>query len=115
MVGILFGLSAAGFIPVVLAEVARRSPAGEVGALTSGANLFIISGVLVGPLAFGLIGALSGYAAAFAAMGACTLVASIILAGPKALAPGRFFRLTGRGAAAVGSSAGDQPGDVRPR
>jgi MFS family permease len=114
-VGILFGLSAAGFIPVVLAEVARRSPAGEVGALTSGANLFIISGVLVGPLTFGLIGALSSYAAAFAAMGACTLVASIILAGPKALAPGRFFRLVGGEAATVGSSAGNQPGDAPPR
>jgi MFS family permease len=82
-VGVLFGVSAAGFVPVVLAEVARRSPAGQVGALTSGANLFIISGVLLGPLAFGAVGALFDYATAFAVLGACTLAVSILAAKPR--------------------------------
>jgi MFS family permease len=85
VVGILYGVSAAGFIPVVLAEVARRSPVGQIGALTSGANLFIISGTLVGPLAFGAVGVLLGYAAAFAVLGACALVVSIIVARPQSL------------------------------
>lgn len=82
-VGVLYGVSAAGFIPVVLAEIARRSPSAEVGAFTSAANLFLIGGVLIGPLVFGLIAALSSYGMAFAALGACSLTASLIVARPQ--------------------------------
>jgi MFS family permease len=83
VIAALYGISAAGFLPVVLAEVARRSPAGQVGVLTSGANLFLISGVLIGPLAFGAISAWLNSAAAFAALGACTLLVTILVASPN--------------------------------
>jgi MFS family permease len=76
VVAILFGGSAAGFVPVVLAEVARRSPAGQVGALTSGASLFLFSGVLLGPLVFGFVLSVAGYAAAFVTLAGFALAAS---------------------------------------
>lgn len=81
-VAVLFGVSAAGFIPVVLGEVTRRSPPGQAGALMSGANLFILSGVLVGPLIFGAVLSVTSYATAFAVLAAGTLIASIVVAMP---------------------------------
>ncbi|WP_375412933.1 MFS transporter [uncultured Bradyrhizobium sp.] len=82
VVAVVYGVSAAGFIPVVLGEVMRRSPPGQAGALMSGANLFILSGVLVGPLIFGAVLAVASYAAAFVALAAGTLAASILVALP---------------------------------
>ena len=77
-VAIVFGASAAGFIPVVLGEITRRATADDVGALTSGANLFVLGGIVPGSLAFGAIASVSSYQTAFVAMAACTLLASII-------------------------------------
>jgi len=83
-VAALYGVSAAGFVPVVLSEVARRSPPGQVGALTSGANLFLISGVMLGPLTFGGVASAAGhYAPAFVALAACTLAGSAIVIAPR--------------------------------
>jgi MFS family permease len=79
-VAALFGISAAGFIPVVLGEVARHSPSGQVGAMTSGANLFVISGALLGPLVFGAVSSGLGYPAAFIALALCTLVGTVAVA-----------------------------------
>jgi hypothetical protein len=73
-------LTAAGFIPVVLGEVARRANPGEVGALTSGTQLFLISGVIVGPFAFGGVASAISYPTAFMAMAAWVAVVSFVLA-----------------------------------
>jgi len=84
-VATLFGLTAAGFIPVVLGEVARRSPLAEIGAMTAGANIFLIASMLVAPLAFGAIASSLNYAAGFIALSGCALSGSIValVAGQK--------------------------------
>jgi len=81
IVSSVVGFSAAGFIPVILGEVARHAPPGQVGALTSGANLFIIAGALFGPLAFGGIGSALNYRIAFVVLAiAAALTAAALLA-----------------------------------
>lgn len=77
-VAMLFGITAAGFIPVVLGEVARRSPPSEIGAMTAGANIFLIVSMLVAPLLFGAIASTLNYSAAFVALAACALTGSVI-------------------------------------
>ena len=79
LVAATLGLSAAGFLPVLLGEVARRSPPGQIGALTSGAQLFPLSGSIFVPLAFGGMAFLLGMPAAFVLAGAFTLASTIIL------------------------------------
>jgi MFS family permease len=68
LVAAVLGFSAAGFIPVILGEVARHAAPGQVGALTSGANMFVIVGAFLGPLAFGAIGSVLSDRAAFVAL-----------------------------------------------
>jgi MFS family permease len=80
-----YGLSAAGYLPVLLGEVAKRSPSGQVGALTSGAQLFPLSGCILGPLAFGGVTAVMGMPAAFLVAAASTLVGTALLAAPHRL------------------------------
>jgi len=82
LVAVIYGISAAGFIPVVLGEVARHALPAEVGALTSGAQLFLMGGVLAGPPLFGALAASISYAAAFVVLGGCTLAGSIVAAIP---------------------------------
>jgi MFS family permease len=76
------GVSAAAFVPVVLGEVARQSPPGYVGALTSGVQLFLLAGALIGPLLFGAIASQFGFANAFMAAAGCTFVGAAMLAIP---------------------------------
>jgi MFS family permease len=83
VVSILYGLTAAGFVPVVLGEVARRAAPGDAGALTGGANLFLLGGVVAGPLAFGMVATSLGYPAAFVFIAACTFLTSILVAWPR--------------------------------
>jgi MFS family permease len=90
VVAALYGVSAAGYLPVLLGEVAKRSPAGQVGALTSGAQLFPLSGCILGPLAFGGIAAVMGMPAAFVLAAASTLAGTAILAAPHRLFAERF-------------------------
>ena len=88
IVSSVVGFSAAGFIPVILGEVARHSPPGQVGALTSGANLFIIAGAFFGPLTFGAIGRALNYRAAFVVLAiAAALTAAALLATRRCTAP----------------------------
>jgi MFS family permease len=77
-----YGLGAAGYLPVLLGEVARRAPRGETGALTSGAQLFPLAGSIVGPLAFGGLASLLGMQAGFVLAAACTLAGTVILTVP---------------------------------
>jgi predicted MFS family arabinose efflux permease len=82
LVAALYGVSAAGYLPVVLGEVAKRAPPGQVGALTSAAQLFPLSGSIVGPLAFGGMAAVLGLPAAFVLAAASTLAGTAVLAAP---------------------------------
>jgi MFS family permease len=81
-VAAIYGVSAAGYLPVLLGEVAKRSPPGQVGALTSGAQLFPLSGCILGPLAFGGAAAVAGMPAAFVLAAASTLAGTALLAVP---------------------------------
>lgn len=83
----ILGFSAAGFIPVILGEVARCSPPGQVGAFTSGANLFIIGGAFLGPLVFGGIGTTLDYRAAFVVLGGGAAITATILMVSRKRAP----------------------------
>jgi MFS family permease len=68
---VLFGATAIGWNGVQLAEVARSSPAGQVGATTGAAGFVTFSGVMAGPPAFALISVVTdGYRTGFAAFGA---------------------------------------------
>jgi MFS family permease len=84
-VAAVYGVSGAGYLPVLLGEVAKRSPPGQVGALTSGAQLFPLSGCVLGPLAFGGTAAVAGMPAAFVLAAASTLAGTTVLAVPHRL------------------------------
>jgi MFS family permease len=88
VVAAVYGVAAGGFFPVLLGEVARRAPAGQTGALTSGALLFPLSGAIVGPLAFGGISSASNMPTAFVAAGVCTLLGTLLLAAPHQIFSG---------------------------
>jgi MFS family permease len=75
-----FGVSAAAFVPVVLGEVARRWPAEDVGALTSGVQLFFMSGALLWPLLFGAMLSQFGFSNAFMISGGCSFAVVLMLA-----------------------------------
>ena len=85
VVAAVYGVSAAGYLPVLLGEVAKRSSPGQVGALTSGAQLFPLSGSILGPLAFGGMAAVAGLPAAFVLAAASTLAGTALLAAPHRL------------------------------
>jgi len=62
----LFGLSAIGWNGVFLAEVARQAPDGKIGSATAGALVPTYAGVLVGPMSFAALYAVTGeYTVAF--------------------------------------------------
>jgi MFS family permease len=95
VVAAVYGVSAAGYVPVLLGEVAKRSPPDQVGARTSGAQLFPLSGCILGPLAFGGVAAVMGMHAAFALAAASTLAGTVLLAAPHRLS-NDLFRKWGR-------------------
>ncbi len=84
-VAAVYGISAAGYLPVLLGEVAKRSPPGLVGALTSGAQLFPLGGSILGPLSFGGMAAIAGWRAAFVLAAVSTLAGTVLLAAPHRL------------------------------
>ena len=90
LVAAVYGISAAGYLPVLLGEIARRSPPGRTGALTSGAQLFPLGGSVLGPLAFGAMAAVFGMPAAFVLAGASTFAGALILAVPHQTYAGRI-------------------------
>lgn len=90
VVAAVYGVSAAGYLPVLLGEVAKRSRPGQVGALTSGAQLFPLSGCILGPLAFGGMTAVMGMPAAFILAAASTLAGTAVLAAPHQVFAGVF-------------------------
>ena len=88
---VLFGISAAGHLPVVLGEVVRRSPPGQAGVLTSGANVFLIGGIIIGPLLFGVVAWAFGYAIAFLVLAFCSFGGALTVVLPLfSVAPTSF-------------------------
>jgi len=77
----LFGATAIGWNGVQLAEVARRSPEGEAGAVTGAAGVITFSGVVAGPPLFGALSALTGSTrSGFFALAALSAAAAIAFA-----------------------------------
>lgn len=64
---VLFGLSASGWNGLFLAEVARRSPAAEVGQTTAAVLVVMTLGLVIGPLIFGALGAATRFGTAYLA------------------------------------------------
>ncbi len=83
----VFGATAIGWNGLYTAEVARRSPPGQVSAVTGGAMVWNFAGILVGPTAFTLgyqwIGSYAWTYGAMTAVAAMTLLA--LHAGRRAL------------------------------
>lgn len=57
---LIYGASAAGWVGVVLSEVAKFSPPGMTGVMTGAAQSFMFIGVLIGPLLFSVVLSLTG-------------------------------------------------------
>lgn len=74
------GSTAIGWNGVYLAEVARLAPPGKAGAATGGCLFFTFVGVVIIPVAFGLVQQMTGkYQSAFiAAAGACFIVGIVL-------------------------------------
>jgi len=86
----LYAFAALGWNGVYFAGIARLAPAGSVVAATAGAQFFLYSGTVIGPLIFAGIVSLSGsYATAFLAFAVMSLAA-----GPWMLREARSLRAT---------------------
>lgn len=88
VVAAIVGFSAAGYLPVILGEVARHSRPGEVGALTGGANLFVIAGAFLGPLTFAGISSALNYRAAFVGLAIAVALTAAALSATRRRASG---------------------------
>lgn len=76
----LYGATAIGWNGVQLAELARRSPAGQAGAVTGASGFVTFGGVVGGPLLFaGLAGLTGGYRTSFLVCAAVSGVAAVVL------------------------------------
>jgi MFS family permease len=76
----LFGATAIGWNGVQLAEVARRSPPGQAGAVTGASGFVAFAGVVAGPPAFALLSALTGsYRTGFVTFGSASLLCGLVL------------------------------------
>ena len=82
IVSFVVGLTVSGWNGVFLAEVARLAPAGEVGRFTGATFVISGSGLVAGPLIFGLIAAHSSFAGAFVVAALWTLAGIAVLAWP---------------------------------
>ncbi|TVQ30232.1 MAG: MFS transporter [Geminicoccaceae bacterium] len=72
----LVGVTAIGWNGVLIAEVARRSPSGQVAAVAGGFVAFFAVSTIAFPLAFAAVALLVGYAAGFIAIALLCLYAS---------------------------------------
>ena len=74
----MFGASAIGWNGVFVAEVARIAPGGDIAKATGATLGMTYFGVVVGPFLFwAIVAATASYAIAFAAIGACALIAGL--------------------------------------
>ena len=75
----LFGLTAAGWNGVFLAEIARQSPPGEIARVTAGVMISAYAGLILGPVAFSAAAATATMGAGFVMLSAATLAGATIL------------------------------------
>lgn len=76
------GLTTNSWNGVIIAEIARLSPAGQAGATLSGAMMYGVIGAITTPLLFGWVAATFGMGFAFMGLGAIGLVAFWALVRP---------------------------------
>ena len=62
---VLYGLSASGWNGIFLAEVARQVPPAEAGTATAAVMVVMVLGLVVGPLVFSALAAVSSFGTAF--------------------------------------------------
>jgi predicted MFS family arabinose efflux permease len=75
----IFGLTAAGWNGVFLAEVSLRVPPSEVGSATGAVMVVMTAGLVGGPLAFGAIGSVAGFGPAYLMAAAVALFGVTVL------------------------------------
>ncbi len=76
----VLGATAIGWNGVQLAEVARKAPPGEAGAITGGAGVITFAGVVAGPPSFAVLAALTGsYRSGFLLVAVLSLGCGLLL------------------------------------
>jgi hypothetical protein len=76
---VVFGLAASGWNGVFLAEVAREAPSGEIARVTGGVMLSSFVAMMLGPLAFSGIAAVTSMGTGYLAASACALGGALAL------------------------------------
>lgn len=90
VLNLLLGLTAVGWNGVFLAEVARLSPPGRIGAITGSAMCVTFMGVMVAPAAFTMLhGLLGSYAGGYGLLAALALTGVLASAGARRAAARR--------------------------
>jgi MFS family permease len=86
LVSILLSATAVGWNGVIVAEVARQAPAGQVSEATAGFMSINFLGVIIGPTGVSLlVGASDSYALGFGVLAAFTATAGVLFLHPGAL------------------------------
>lgn len=76
----LYGITAIGWNGVQIAEVTRRAPPGQAAMATGGSGFVTFGGVMLGPMVFGGLAAVTGgYRISFALCAAISMVAALLL------------------------------------
>jgi len=83
----LFGLTAAGWNGVFLAEIAREAPPGQIARVTGGVMVTAYAGLILGPVAFAAAAAALTFGAGFVALAAATAAGSAALARARRAPP----------------------------
>ncbi len=79
LVGLGFGVSGAAYQGVMLAEIARQAPGGEVGRMTGGVLFFTFAGLMLVPAGFGIVlGVTDSYRTGFFATALPALLAGLL-------------------------------------
>jgi len=76
----------AGWNGVFLAEVAHRAGPQEVASATGAVMVIMTSGLVLGPLVFGVLGSVFSYGTAYALMAGLTLAGALVLPRQRAAA-----------------------------
>jgi hypothetical protein len=83
----LFGLTAAGWNGVFLAEIVREAPPGEIARVTGGVMVTAYAGLILGPVAFATAAAALTLGSGFLALAVATAVGSTALARARPAPP----------------------------
>jgi predicted MFS family arabinose efflux permease len=75
----VFGLTAAGWNGVFLAEIARQSPPGEIARITGGVMMSAYAGLILGPVAFSAAAAAATLGAGYVLLSLGTFAGTLVL------------------------------------